>query len=479
MENSLLEKYPELAKQWSLRNGDLTPDQISYGSNRIVWWKGPCGHEWDTSVKARTSGEQCPICSGARVVAGINDLKTLRPDLASEWSERNDPFLPTMVSLGSHKKVVWHGTCGHEWIASVRSRVAGTGCPYCSSNLILPGFNDLETRFPDVAAEWSERNFPLKPTMVTAFANKKAWWKCEQGHEWYTLISTRSGGSKCPYCSDILLLKGFNDFATRFPDLAKEWSEKNYPLKPDEVNEKSRLNVWWKCGKCGHEWKSLVKSRVKGVGCPACTEYKVIAGINDLLTTDPELCEEWDFDLNGKVSPQHISRNALRSVWWRCDRGHTWKDRIVNRTIEKAGCRICEQEFELSLPTLLIILYAGRNRLRLLLEDEDLIGLPIQAYIPELSIAFDILSLERKENQRQCLVKAHLCEQQGVNYTVVPYTKSMSHADIVNGICAVFRKGHFHIESDVESDVQLARAAWQRLKAKERLSSDASCYQCE
>ena len=83
MENSLLEKYPELAKQWSLRNGDLTPDQISYGSNRIVWWKGPCGHEWDTSVKARTSGEQCPICSGARVVAGINDLNTLRPDLAS------------------------------------------------------------------------------------------------------------------------------------------------------------------------------------------------------------------------------------------------------------------------------------------------------------------------------------------------------------------------------------------------------------
>ena len=32
-------------------------------------WKGACGHEWQTSVKARSSGEKCPICSGARVIA--------------------------------------------------------------------------------------------------------------------------------------------------------------------------------------------------------------------------------------------------------------------------------------------------------------------------------------------------------------------------------------------------------------------------
>ena len=46
-----------------------------------VWWKGACGHEWETSVKARSNGEKCPICSGARVVTGINDLSTLKPEL--------------------------------------------------------------------------------------------------------------------------------------------------------------------------------------------------------------------------------------------------------------------------------------------------------------------------------------------------------------------------------------------------------------
>ena len=140
----------------------LTPDKITYGSNKVVWWKGSCGHEWQTSVKARSKGESCPICSGARVIAGINDLTTLKPELAAEWSSKNDPLKPTMVTVGSHKKVIWKGKCGHEWVATVKSRaISGTGCPYCSHNKILVGFNDLASQRPQIASEWSERNYPL------------------------------------------------------------------------------------------------------------------------------------------------------------------------------------------------------------------------------------------------------------------------------------------------------------------------------
>ncbi|WP_243023760.1 zinc-ribbon domain-containing protein [Clostridium sp. AM28-20LB] len=35
-------------------------------------------------------------------------------------------------------------------------------------------------------------------------------------------------------------------------------------MKPDEVNAKSRKNVWWRCSKCGNEWKSVINARVKG-----------------------------------------------------------------------------------------------------------------------------------------------------------------------------------------------------------------------
>ena len=265
MSNILSEVHPELVAEWSDKNLPLTPDRITYGSNKVVWWKGACGHEWQTSVKARSNGENCPICSGARVIEGINDLATLKPELADEWSSKNDPLKPTMVTTGSHKKVIWQDKYGHEWTATVKSRALnGTGCPYCSHNKILVGFNDLASQRPQIASEWSERNYPLKPDMVTVFANRKVWWRCSKGHEWNTLISTRSGGSGCPYCSGQLLLKGFNDFATTHPQLAQEWSDRNLPFTPDMINEKSRRNVWWKCRECGYEWQSVVYARVKG-----------------------------------------------------------------------------------------------------------------------------------------------------------------------------------------------------------------------
>lgn len=121
MSNSLATVHPELIVEWSDRNLPLTPDSVTFGSNKKVWWKGACGHEWETSIKARSSGEKCPICSGARVIEGINDLNTLKPELASEWSEENE-IKPTEVSIGSHKKVIWKCKLGHEWIATVKSR---------------------------------------------------------------------------------------------------------------------------------------------------------------------------------------------------------------------------------------------------------------------------------------------------------------------------------------------------------------------
>ena len=168
MNNSLAEVHPELVLEWSEKNLPLTPEDITFGSNKKVWWKGACGHEWQTSVKARSNGEKCPICSGARVIAGINDLATLEPLLEKQWSEKNK-IKSTEVSIGSHKKVIWRCEKGHEWEAAVKSRTINkTGCPYCSHNKVLAGFNDLAMLLPDIATEWSERNYPLLPTQVMA-----------------------------------------------------------------------------------------------------------------------------------------------------------------------------------------------------------------------------------------------------------------------------------------------------------------------
>lgn len=52
MGNSLAAVHPELIAEWSEKNLPLTPDSITFGSNKKVWWKGACGHEWETSVRS-------------------------------------------------------------------------------------------------------------------------------------------------------------------------------------------------------------------------------------------------------------------------------------------------------------------------------------------------------------------------------------------------------------------------------------------
>lgn len=386
MENSLANKKPWLVAEWSERNGSISPDDVPYGSKKLYWWHGSCGHEWQASVKARSSGENCPICSNARIVAGINDLASLKPELLKEWSPKNT-IQPTEIGVGSHKKVLWIGACGHEWSAEIRNRVRGAGCPYCSHNAVLQGFNDLATVLPQVAKEWSPRNAPLKPTQVTPYANRKVWWKCEQGHEWFTLISTRAYGSKCPYCSGIKLLKGFNDLASLHPQLALEWSQNNGTLLPEDFNERSTKNVWWKCSTCGHEYRAVIKSKVHGLKCPVCTRNAVLPGYSDLATTDPELAQEWNAAKNTR-KPTEISRLSQYPVWWKGICGHEWKDKVFHRAVEGAGCIYCEKAFLKELPYLLVTMYAKQYGLATRTDDEKLIGARIDAVIPELRLAF-------------------------------------------------------------------------------------------
>ena len=416
MSNSLATVHPELVAEWSEKNLPLTPDSITFGSNKKVWWKGACGHEWETSIKARSSGEKCPICSGARVIAGINDLATLEPLLVKQWSKKNK-IKPTEVSIGSHKKVIWRCEKGHEWEAAVKSRTINkTGCPYCSHNKVLAGFNDLATLLPDIAAEWSDRNYPLLPTQVTVFANRKAWWKCKDcGREWNTLISTRSGGSKCPYCSGYIFMKGFNDLQTTHPEIVSEWSEKNLPLKPDEVNAKSRKNVWWKCRKCGNEWKSVINARVKGTVCPVCAEREVLAGYNDLATTDSQLLSEWDYEQN-KWKQTEVSRNSAKRAWWKCRHGHSWSMKINERTILNKGCRICEQEYLSLFPALAVSYYSNKKGLKAELGSDRLLGVPLETYIASEKLAIESGSAD--ENIE--IMKAYMCKQRGIRLIKLP-----------------------------------------------------------
>ena len=66
--NDLASIEPEIAAEWHpMLNGALTPEMVTAGSNRKVWWICPDGHVWRTAISNRTNAKKrtgCPVCNG-------------------------------------------------------------------------------------------------------------------------------------------------------------------------------------------------------------------------------------------------------------------------------------------------------------------------------------------------------------------------------------------------------------------------------
>ena len=334
-----------LLAEWdTTRNLPLTPESVSYGSHRKVWWRCANGHEWQAPVYSRTGGAGCPYCTGKRVGQN-NDLASLYPALAAQWdAEKNAPRTPSDFSAGSHRLVWWRCERGHSWRSQIRSRVSGCGCPVCAGRVVLPEENSLAARYPSLAAEWDrEKNASLLPTQVAAGTLKKVWWKCAKGHSYFASIASRVRGTGCPVCGGKAVVAGENDLATQYPQLAAQWdAAKNGALTPEAVLPGSNRRVWWRCEQ-GHSYPAAISHRVRsGSGCPYCASRKVLPGFNDLATIEPVVASQWHPTRNGSLTPQQVTSGSSRRVWWLCEKGHAWRSAVSTRTgKQRCGCPIC------------------------------------------------------------------------------------------------------------------------------------------
>ena len=200
---------------------------------------------------------------------------------------------------------------------------------------------------PTLMAEWNwEKNneLGLDPKTLTCGSGKKVWWKCTKGHEWLATIDSRNRGNGCPYCSNHKVLNGYNDLATLNPKLANEWNyEKNGDLRPENFAPNSNIKVWWKCGN-RHEWQATINNRSNGNGCPYCAGQKVVKGENDLVTLNPTVAKEWNYEKNGDLNPEDFTSGSNKLVWWKCSKGHEWQATINNRT-NGYDCPYCAGRF--------------------------------------------------------------------------------------------------------------------------------------
>lgn len=292
-------------------------------------------------------------------IRGVNDLATLRPDVARLWHPtKNSPLTPDDISFGSNLKVWWVGdACRHDFIATVsimtgqKKQNQNTVCSVCKGRQILIGFNDFPSLFPGIFKEWhTTKNSSMSPYDLSSKSHKKVWWICSEGHEWEMSIAARTSSKRgCIYCNGRSILVGFNDLATTHPEMANEFHPlKNGKFTPQNVTSGTNKRVWWIC-KEGHEWNNILSSRVfQNHCCPVCSGQKYLLGYNDLVTTDPELASEWHPTKNGSLIPEQIRLGHNKKVWWICSLGHEFQaspnertNSSANRTGKYSLCSTC------------------------------------------------------------------------------------------------------------------------------------------
>lgn len=240
----LKDSHPFLETSWDSQKNSTPFSEYATNSHKKVWWICELFHSYDAMIANRVKGQGCSYCSGKKVLPGFNDLKSQRPDLAVEWDLEANEVASHEIHEGSHKKVFWKCTEGHKWAASISNRNSSNnqnGCPTCSGNILLSGFNDLLTLHPELEAKWDFDLNNQDPRMLRKEHKGKAFWKCTKCKKNWSrrpALEARRDTTLCSSClrGTSLFEKAFiNKFTEAFPHVDFDLNNKNI-IAPYEID---------------------------------------------------------------------------------------------------------------------------------------------------------------------------------------------------------------------------------------------------
>ena len=252
-----------------------------------------------------------------------NCLAVACPKAAAMLSEK-DKKLAFEVTTGSNKKLTFVcPNCGQEFEARACNVVhsvmnSRTGCPVCAGKRIVPGINDLASKYPEIAAMWSGKN-KLSASEVAVKSTRKAFFKCRDcGQEFKAIIgnvvcAVKNGNTGCPVCAGLKVVSSINDLASQCPEAAAMWSNKN-KLPASKVAAKSDKKAFFKCRDCGQEFEAVIRNVSNAVdnghtGCYDCKMRRINAiSKPEWFYTRPMLAFAGE---NGIANPFFDVRNIL------------------------------------------------------------------------------------------------------------------------------------------------------------------------
>ena len=276
--NDLATTHPQLAAEWHpQKNDDLTPDQVTYGMGKKVWWLCPVGHEYQATILHRSSGTNCPICNSGRQTSFAEQafyfyIKKIYPDAINRYTEifhnrmELDIYLPSRRLAIEYDGVYWHKKEKGE-----REKIKYQICQEHNIKLIrVKEGSDIDCRnIADAVYHKDDLDDRRNLQDLIIFVLQQ-------------IESLR--GTFLGLYPDVNLERDENDIREQYlteqteksldklyPKLAKEWNyEKNGNLLPSMFQAGSSERVWWRCSTCGNEWRTSISHRTSGDGCNVC-----------------------------------------------------------------------------------------------------------------------------------------------------------------------------------------------------------------
>ena len=376
-------------KYWDFNKNTIKPSEITYKSNKKVYWICENGHSLYTTPreKGREGAIPCRECLGLYIPKRRETILE-NSKLKSAWDyEKNKNLDPSKITCSSNIEVYWKCSKGHSFKQSVSYRDdSKISCPYC--------FGRYKTidKTPKLIKYWdfeeNEKNgfFPEK---FTASSNTALYWKCENGHKWHCSPNSRITKGKilmqCPYCNRTKI--GYeNNFESQYPLVAKRFDKIKNKILPSELSSYSKKIYWWKCIK-GHTWQRSVQNEVKLKGCQKCL-HQIASDEYNLITEYPDIKSIWDYEKN-KKRPEDYLPNSYARVYFKCEQNHSYQMYIADKIKHIFRCPECHKYLKTSYAEQIIFYYMKKifpdciNNLKVGNAYE------VDIFIPTLSLAIE------------------------------------------------------------------------------------------
>ena len=347
--------YPELCLEWHpTKNGELTPNDVTYGSNKKVWWqcKNFSNHEWIASIKSRTRGSGCKYCSNQSSAPEIRilcELSSVFKNINSRKKVGNkeiDIFIQD-ISLG----IEYDGFYFHK-DKELKDREKNIFLEKLGINIIrvrehpLPKICNNDVIVSRLKIYKSCINKLLLE--IKNFINVREDFLLREIDEYINSNEYINQELFKKYLSSFPSPLPENSLDKKFPKIAAEWHyDRNSPLTPLNFPPSSHKVVWWQCQKNqSHAYQVSISSRTrldKPTGCSYCAGKKV-SPENSLTTKFPKIAAQWHPTKNGKLTPDDFTFSANKKVWWQCLKyiNHEWQSKINTRTnLGTGNCPFC------------------------------------------------------------------------------------------------------------------------------------------